>query len=561
VSGLSPRGDGNARGIEPRAHRHGGPDWGLESDTSSPCGLLVPTEGHGPPAHGRPGVRPRPEQPWFVSAALCLLLASTSHAQQAGSAPAGVPNTVDAVKVTGQRNGGVDPSVVSAAKSKVLSRQYASSCGFMSGYSAAEDEVTLAYMRDFGLQDSPSNEAERFSDLSPEGNARTATVGSAVADNLGNIDARGADPLAPSIACAGGDRRFAAGRNWIARKDKSLVQAFEAYEAGHFSDARARFEEGWKKLGYEEAALMLGRLHLLGLGTPASTPTALQWLREVTQARYDPVGDRLKFDPRAPDNINTRIEAALLLARIHLTGQGTERNPAEAYKWWARALDYGFEPAGTLLAQAHLSGVGAARDVKLGLAYLLAAGEAGHVPALYMLGQLYQHQLPRQPEGVPLDLQRAGAFYGAAAKAGHLEATYAAARMLDLGEGIAAPAPERAVVLYKDAALRGHADAQNALATFFYRGEVVPQNLATARQLFQAAAQRRQPDAMFNLAVMLAQGQGGERDMAAAYAWCSLSRALGHEQAAKALPGIAARLGPEERARADAMLKPSAPGS
>ena len=34
----------------------------LESDTSSPCGLLVPTEGHGPLAYGRPGARPEYEQ-------------------------------------------------------------------------------------------------------------------------------------------------------------------------------------------------------------------------------------------------------------------------------------------------------------------------------------------------------------------------------------------------------------------------------------------------------------------------------------------------------------------
>jgi TPR repeat protein len=165
--------------------------------------------------------------------------------------------------------------------------------------------------------------------------------------------------------------------------------------------------------------------------------------------------------------------------------------------------------------------------------------------------------VPRQPEGVPLDLQRAGAYYGAAAKAGNIDATLAAARMMDLGEGLPAPAPERAVVLYKDAALKGNADAQNALATFFYRGEVVPQNFATARQFFQAAAQRRQPDAMFNLAVMLAQGQGGDKDLAAAYAWCTLSKGLGHEQAAAALPALAAKLSPEEKARADAMLKPA----
>lgn len=487
---------------------------------------------------------------------LVLLALAMPVAWAQNAAPA---NTLDGVKVTGQRNGGVDPSVVTAAKSKVLSRQFASSCAFMSGYSAAEDEVTLAYMRDFNLLDSPSNEAERFSDLSPDGNAKTATVGSALEGSSGDTGST-ADAMAPSTACSKSDRRFAAGRNWIARKDKSLTQAFDAYEAGNFTEARVKFEEGWNKLGYEEAAMMLGRIHLLGLGTPASTPKAIEWLRKVIDARYDPVGDRLRFDPQKPDNINTRVEASLLLARIHLTGQGTARNPAEAYRWWKQALDYGFEPAGTLLGQAHLSGIGTAPDARRALSYLQAAGEAGHVPALYLLGQLYQHQLPKQPDGVPLDLPRAGAYYSAAVKAGHVEATYAAARMLDLGEGVPA-APERAIVLYKAAALKGHADAQNALATFFYRGEVVEQNLATARQLFQAAAQRRQPEAMFNLAVMLAQGQGGPRDLPSAYAWLSLCKTVGHPQAEAALASVATKLTAEERARVDDLLKPKARGS
>ena len=500
-------------------------------------------------------VRPFFTRSWTAQAALAFFMAlPAAHAQQAASAPSGAPNTLDAVKVSGQRDRSIDPSIVTAAKNKVLSRNYASSCAFMSGYSAADDPVTLAYMRDFNMLDNPSNEAERFSDLSPEGNAKTQSVGSAL--DTTTDTASGLAAQTPGVTCSASDQRLAAGRNWIARKDKSLIQAFEAYEAGNYIEARARFEEGWKKLGYEEAAMMLGRMHLLGLGTPASTPKAVEWLREVVDARYDPVQGRLQFDPKKPDIINTRVETALLLARIYLTGQGTKRDPAQAYKWWSKALDYGFEPAGTLLAQAHLSGVGTKPDVKPALAYLEAAGEAGDTTALYMLGQLYHHQLPKQPPGIPLDLNRAGAYFGAAAKAGHLEATYAAARMMDLGEGTPA-APERAIVLYKDAALKGHADAQNALATFFYRGEVVPQNFSTARQFFQAAAQRRQPDAMFNLAVMLAQGQGGDKDMAAAYAWCTLAKGLGHEQAAAALPTIAAKLNPDEKARADAMLKPA----
>jgi len=478
------------------------------------------------------------------------------------------PNTLEAVKVTAQRNGGANPSLVLAARSRVLSHKYASSCGFMNGDGGDRDDFTLSYMRDFypggdpllgvevGVEVSDDGKLvgklvfrddRRFSDYSPDGNA-------SLPQPLENPSLT--EALNPSHACGVKDKRFAAARNWIARKDKSLVQAFEAYEAGNYAEARAKFEQAWAKLRYEEAALMLGRIHLTGQGTPASAPKAIEWLHKIVDARYDPVDDRLKFDAAKPDNINTRIEATLLLARIHLFGLGTQRAPGEAYKWWAKALDYGFEPAGTLLGQAHLSGIGTPPDAKRAMGYLLAAGEAGDANALYMLGQLYHHQSPKQPEGVPLDLNRAGAYYSAAAKAGNAAATYAAARMLDAGEGMPAPAPDRAVVLYKEAALKGHADAQNALATFFYQGGVVPQNLATARQLFEAAARGYQPDAMFNLAVMLAKGQGGEKNLAQAYAWCSISKSLGHEQAAAALPALAAALNPDEKARADAMLKP-----
>ncbi len=59
VSGLSPRGDGDAWPLDRQAHRQTGLLGELESDTSSPCGLLVPTTGQGPLAHGSPALGPR----------------------------------------------------------------------------------------------------------------------------------------------------------------------------------------------------------------------------------------------------------------------------------------------------------------------------------------------------------------------------------------------------------------------------------------------------------------------------------------------------------------------
>ena len=105
------------------------------------------------------------------------------------------------------------------------------------------------------------------------------------------------------------------------------------------------------------------------------------------------------------------------------------------------------------------------------------------------------------------------------------------------------------------------AGAQSALASYFYSGEVVPKNLATARQWFNAAAMRGQPEAMFNLAVMLSKGEGGDKDLGMAYVWFNLAKASGQENAGTAISQIAASLTPQDRARADAILNPPAKGS
>ncbi|MDI4634770.1 sel1 repeat family protein [Pelomonas sp. V22] len=473
---------------------------------------------------------------------LLLVLAGPAPAEDSGQKK----QELATVQVSGNRNGGVDPAVVTAAKSKVLSRNYASSCAFMSSYKAGEDAVTLAYMRDFGLQDSPSNEAERLRDTAPEGSAATNMPASSLAGE------EVPDPNASSVGCSKADRAFAAGRNWIARKDKSLTQAFDAFEAEDFVQARQFFEAAWNKVGYEEAAMMLGRIHLLGLGTPKDAAQATTWFRQVTDGRYDPVADRMRFDPRKPDQLSVRVDAALMLAKIQMTGAGgAARNPAEARRWYAKALDFGFVPAGHTLAQASLTGYGGEKSARQAFEQFKQAAEAGFAPSQVELARLYYNGT----DGQARDLPRAAAWYLEAAKAGHAEAMFAAARMYDLGEGL--PLDQgRAIALYKDAALKGHADAQNALATYFYNGQLLKQDLATARKLFQAAATRGQAEAMFNLGVMLTRAEGGEKDLGTAYAWFTLARASGHEQAAAAQAAIAPLMQAEDRARADAILKP-----
>lgn len=479
-----------------------------------------------------------------------LLPAAQLAAQTQPAAPAQpAPATAPSVTVAGQRGGVGDPYNVIAAKSKVLSRKLASSCNFMSSYSAADEDVMLNYMEDFNMTDSTSNDAERLREFSPEGDVSTMALSTSSSPLVPDTT----NPNAPSVGCGKADRAFAAGRNYIERKDKSLGQAFAAFDSQDYPQALALFNTAYTKIGYEEAALMLGKLHLYGLGTPKDTPRAVEWFRKVVDARYDPVADRMSFDPRAPGAMNVRSEACITLAKIYMVGLGTRKDPAEARKWYAKAAEIGFMPANNNLGQAYLSGYGGEKSPAKAMAYFKEAAGVGYAPAQYNLANLYY----AGADGVARDLAMAGAYYAVAAKAGHPGAQFAAARMYDRGEGV--PVNQaRAIALYKDAAVKGNADAQSALATYFHDGEQVGKDLDTARKLFSAAATGGQVDAMFNLGVMLAQGEGGPKDLAMAYVWLSLAKQSGYASADAALKVVAPMLNAQEHAKADAILKPRA---
>lgn len=485
---------------------------------------------------------------------LALLLAGSALAlpvlaQTQAPAPAPAAQSGNTVVVTGNRGGAPAADTVIAAKSKVLSRKYASSCAFMSSPNAAEDDVALAYMADFGMEDSISNDAERFSDLAPDGDA-SRTVDSSSLSGL-NGDAP-TNPNDPSVKCGASDRRFAAARNEILRKDKSLAQGFEALDQRDYPRAMELLKTAYNKIGYDEAGVTLAKMYLYGMGTPKSTPQAVDWLRKVTDARFDPTSDGMAFDPKEPQAMSGKVEAAFMLARIYERGIGTARNPAEAIKWYGKAAEFGFVPARNILGQAWVSGYGGAHDARKGLDYLQTAAQEGYVTAQYNLAKLYYNG----DTGVPRDLKLAGAWFNMAAKAGYPGALFAAGRMYDLGEGVPAD-QKRAIVYYKEAALKGNADAQFALGTFFYDGELVEKNPATARKLFDAAAKQGQVDAMFNLGAMTLNGEGGPADPAMAYVWLTLAKQSGHAQADAALKAVTPKLTAQDRAKADAILKPA----
>ncbi len=453
------------------------------------------------------------------------------------------------VTVQGTRGPPGQGGNVTAAKSKVMSHHRASSCNFMGSPNAGEDDVTLAYMSDFGMEDSSSNDAERFADVAPGGDVSNAST----ASSLPGLGAVVSDSGTPSAGCGPADRRFAAGRSHIERKDKSLALAYEAFDNKDYARAAELFKTAWNKVGYEDAALALAKMNLYGLGMPRDPARAISWLREVADARYDPGRDRQTFDPAYPIAMSPRSEAAFMLARIYERGIGVVKDPAQARHWYERSADFGFVPALEIIGQGWLAGYAGERNPSKALASFKQAAEAGYVPAQYDLGKLYYNG----DEGMAQNLPMAAAWFGAAATAGHPGALFAAGRMLDLGKGIPAD-QKKAAFYYKQAAVKGNRDARYALATYFYEGGIVPKDLGTARQLFEAAARQGQSDAMFSLGAMEANGEGGPRDVLGAYVWLSLARASGNADATSALKSVAPQLTAQDRAKAEAILKPVA---
>ncbi|WP_051933638.1 SEL1-like repeat protein [Massilia sp. BSC265] len=490
----------------------------------------------------------------LLSIAILLALPSVAAQTPAAAPAADAPGQV--VKITGAKPTPTGEGArVFAAKRRVLKGTLAQKCALDSAYLTASDDMDTYIEQLEEMKESeeisetgtpmPSPTLKKSNPNAPYGDA------SNVVDSSSITGAASRNDVGP---CDVGDRRFASGRERIIRNDKSFAQALAHLDAKEYDKAVPQLETAYGKIGYAEAAVLLGKLSLEGLGVLRSTERALYWLDRAAGTRFDPRRDALRFDPKDPEASNGMIDAALLLARIHLHGVGgVRKDPREARKWLLKAADFGYVPALNTLGMASQAGVGGPKDSKQARSYFQRAAEEGYIPAQFNLARLYH----AGADGTAQDHKLAGAWFAQAAKAGHARSLYAMARMYDMGEGVPAD-QSKAIVYYKEAALKLVPEAQSALASYFYSGEQVPKNLATARQLFNQAAMGGQPEAMFNLAVMLVNGEGGDKDLGMAYVWFSLAKVGGLERAGMAMTQIDGKLTPPDRAKVKAILKPSA---
>jgi localization factor PodJL len=167
------------------------------------------------------------------------------------------------------------------------------------------------------------------------------------------------------------------------------------------------------------------------------------------------------------------------------------------------------------LADALLAAFGkAARGVEAGepgaLAKLKAIAEAGHPPAQFYLGKLYE----TGEHGVKQNLGEARRWTERAAEGG-------------------------------DAA------AMHNLALFDFRGEGGAQDPTAAARWFRAAAEQGIVDSQFNLGLLYQSGSGVPRDPVQAYTWFTIAAAGGDAQAGANAQALRGRLSAAQRAAAE----------
>jgi TPR repeat protein len=170
-------------------------------------------------------------------------------------------------------------------------------------------------------------------------------------------------------------------------------------------------------------------------------------------------------------------------------------------------------------------------DFSSAIALLRPLAEAGDRDAQYELGFL------ALTECGSVSGREAFSLFMKAAQDGHVEAMYHLATFPDfITEPFRSPLSEEETWRWLLRAAEGgcvqaQRDAGASLATGDWREGKVPQDLPAAVAWYRHAAEAGHPDAQYNLASMLAEGEGCAQDLAAAREWLRRAVAGGYEYA------------------------------
>ena len=298
-----------------------------------------------------------------------------------------------------------------------------------------------------------------------------------------------------------------------------------AYLAGRGVPASTAEGVRWLTLAIEggdaEARLVLAQLHLRGLGHADTTDLFAAPVAGVTDA---PAAARLALSAAEDGS----VEAMSLYAWLCATGQGVEKDPAAAARWYGRAAEAGHAPAKLGLGMIRLHGLDGVTDAPMACRLVAEAAEEKLPTALYVLGTLYEAAVPP----LPFDEARAFILYREAAEKGVRNACARYGLALLKGWGCAA-SPVEGERWLRRAALAGDGEAAALVGDLqAHPNDGTPANDTEALAWYQRAAEAGHVRAMRVLGLAYRAGRGTPPSEQEAATW--LERAAAHGDAESA---------------------------
>ena len=193
---------------------------------------------------------------------------------------------------------------------------------------------------------------------------------------------------------------------------------------------------------------------------------------------------------------------------------GTQKNMDKALEWLRKSAEHKNTDAERTLGEFYLNGTIVKRDEKLALEWLKKASEKGDKIAKQTIDDFEQEKNALQKmldeEAVSHDakLQRE-----------------IARKYLHNKE------PEKAVLWYRKSADQGYADAQNALAFRYYKGEGVQKDFTEAVKWWQKAAEQGNSTSQCYLAWRYYLGEGVEKNLEESTKWWLKAAEQGNSEA------------------------------
>ena len=218
--------------------------------------------------------------------------------------------------------------------------------------------------------------------------------------------------------------------------------------------------------------------------------------------------------------------AQTLIAELYEKGLGIKHDPREAANWYKFAAQGGSREAQFSYALKLLEGKYVKKDKKQARALMKKSADAGHSVAQFNYGQIIVDERPTS-RGFEIAL----GYYEKAAAKGVADAYFAIAQIHARGVGALGPDEKKARIFLIKAARNGVDNAQIELAIWLANGRGGEKDLKAALAWFKIAANSGNVIAQNRLARMLALGLGGEVQPKEAAKWYVLARRRGHKDA------------------------------